>query len=69
MAPSRAMIVTTIMISASADAARATFVNATTITIRDSKVDTRVTKKIDKILGELLFQFEGIQLRPVRGGS
>jgi hypothetical protein len=43
------MIVTTIMISATADAPRATFVNATTITIRDSKVDSRVTKKIDKI--------------------
>jgi hypothetical protein len=63
------MIVTTIMISASADAPRATFVNATTITIRDSKVDSRVTKKIDKIPGERLFQFEGMQLRPIRGGS
>ena len=26
-------------------------------------------KKIDNIPGALLFQFEGMQLRPVRGGS
>jgi hypothetical protein len=48
MAASKAMIVTTTMISARADTARANLFNAQPIITQDSKADSGVTKKINK---------------------
>jgi len=61
------MIVTATVISASASPARASFVNTVLITIRDSKPESKVTKKIGQML-EFSSEFEGMRLRPVRGG-
>ena len=67
MAASRAMIVTATVISASASAAWATFVNTVLIALRDSKPESKVTKKIGQ-MRDFYFEFEGMRLRPASAG-
>ena len=54
MATRSAIAATAIRISTSTKATRVNFVNATLITIPDSRSDARVTEKIDKVARELI---------------
>ena len=54
LAASKAIIVTTIVISANANVARANFVATKLITIRDSKSGSSVTKNTNEMRGTLI---------------